>query len=207
MENQFLQLEEDIDVDDPSFRPLQGELDASPEEEEAAARAMAHIMDFLYSEEGMASVVQVMNQDSRQLYEIVPDIGAMLIQKAQSDLIADGLEPSAEIYFAEGGLLQQVPVMLFELAEQLGKPGAEDEDQLAAATIGLYKKAGDHVLKGKDQAAIEEAVSMGQDVVLAKEDGTREDPEKFAKRARAEEEGEISEKRLPAAVKKGLLGV
>lgn len=202
MENQFLQLEEGITVDDPSFAPLQGQVDASPEDEAALGQAMGSIMEFMYSEEGMAAVAQVINQDDRQLFELVPELGAMLIKKAQSDLSADGVQINPDVYFGEGGLLQTVPLMLFELAEQLGKPGADDEDQLAAATIGLYQKAGDHVLKSKNEEALHEAASLGEDVVLAQKDGSREDREKFAKRvAKAEDDA------LPASIKKGLLGV
>lgn len=194
--------EMEVGLADPSFAPLQGAEPASPEEEKALSEALASVMEYAYSEQGMAKIVQVFQQDDRQLFEVVPDVGAMLLQKAAGELAgAEGDVPST-VFFGEGGLLQQVPPLLFEIAEQLGVPGAEDPDQLSAATIGLYKKAGEYILQKGDEQAREEAISMGKEAVLANEDGSVQDPKKFAERAMKEDK-----RSLDADIKKGLLGV
>lgn len=183
---------------DPSFSPLQGSEEAGPEEEQALGEALAAAMDFAYSEEGMAKIVQVFQQDDRPLFESVADIGAMLVQKALTEIPAQDKDTKSAIVFGEGGLLQQVPPLLFEIAEQIGRPGAEDPDQLSAAVINLYKKAGEHVLESGDEQAKQEVQELGQEVALAGED----DPQKFAKRVAKEEENDLS-----SSIKKGLLGV
>jgi len=189
-------------LEDPTFAPMRGTEDASPEDEQALGEALNIIMEFAYSNEGMAAIVEIFNQDDRELYEQVPDIGAMLLQKAHTELTSRGMKPSADIFFGDGGLLQQVPPLLFEIAEQIGKPGAEDDDQLAAATIGLYKKAGEHVLASKDDRAIQEALSLGEEVLLQDSDGTQMSRAKFTK-----QELGRKKKGLEQSVKKGLLEI
>lgn len=191
-----------ITPDDPSFQAMQATEPATKEEEVALGRALESIMDFMYSEEGMASIVQVINADERPLYQSLPEIGKMLITKAQSDLQSQGIDPESSIYFGEGGLLQQIPLMLFDLAEQMGKPGADDEDQLAATVISMYKMAGEHIEQTKDADAQREAVELGQEVALTDDDGSVMDPAQFTKKYAKKGKNVLEE-----SVQKGLLEI
>ena len=189
-------------IDDPQLQSLQATEDADPEAEAQLKEGLAIFHDYLGSEEGMAAIAQVFNQDQRPLYESVPDAGAAVVQKVHGDLQATYGEVDPAVFFGEGGLLQQVPPYLFEIAAAQGKPGADDPDQQTAALIGMYKKAGEYILDKGDKEAVAEAVRLGQDTLLTQEDGSMATPEAFQKEALGK-----AKTALPDQVNTNLLGI
>ena len=189
-------------MNDPQLSNMVANEDASPEQEQMLGEAIVGIMDFVYSEEGMASIVQIFNQDQRELYEQVPDIGEMILQKAYADMASSGQEPDSAVFFGDGGLLQQLPPMLFEIAETIGKPGADDPQQMEAAMIGLYQKAGQYILDKDDTDAKQQAIQLGMETILTGEDGELMEPAQIQKQMKTS-----AQKEVPAGVRQGLLGV
>lgn len=192
----------DVGMDDPQLRAMQGTEAASPEEEQALQKALGIIAEHLYSEEGMAKVMRVIDREDQELYETVPQIAEAFIKKAMQEMRRGEEEIPSSIYFGEGGLLQMVPVMLFEMAEQMGRPGAEDPDQLSAAVMNMHKIAGEHILKGGEESAQREARLLGEETVLTNDEGELEDTEVFAKKV-----NKSGKEDLQASIKQGLLGV
>ena len=168
--------EQDLEQNiDPSLGHLQADEPASPEEERALADGILQIRDFLGSEQGLANVVQVLEQDNRELFAVVPDIAAPILQRVRTD------NPNApvSIFFGEGGLLEQVTSEIWEIAEQREIPGSSDQDQFAGAVMNLYTKVGQHILDNKDTAAIREAQQLGINMATTGEDGEQIDPDKM----------------------------
>lgn len=167
-----------VDFDDPQLRALQATEDADPEQEAALGKVMTETMEFMYSEKGLAKIAQIFKADDRPLYQQVPDIGAMILERVYND----NPEIDPTVWFGEGGMLQQMPQMLFEIAAQLGKPGTDDPDQMTAALIGMYKKAGEHILDKGDENAREEARSLGAEALMTQDDGQIATPEQYMKK-------------------------
>jgi hypothetical protein len=190
-----------VTTDDPQLSLLQGSEEASPEQEQMLGEAMIGLQEFMYSEEGMAKIAQIFQQDERPLYQSVPDVAEMLLQKVHTDMSGDG-EVDAAIFFGEGGLLQQLPPMLFEIAASLGKPGADDPDQRSAALIGTYKKAGEFILAKGDEDAVSEAARLGQEVLMTQDDGSLATPQQFMK-----QNLQSGKEDLPNRINQNLLGV
>jgi len=148
------------------FETLTPDEEASPEEEEAMALAMHKFMSDMYSEETMPKVANVLHQDKRPLYEVIPDMlqPMLLAAKGEIEEITDEPAP-ASIFFSEGGMLQTGVSLLFEMAQTLAIPGADDPDQFSAALMNIYKKAGEHILETGDKEAMAEALEMGGSLV------------------------------------------
>lgn len=170
----------EVGMDDPQLMQLQATEDASPEQEQMLGEHLASVMDYLYSEKGMAAIVNAFNQDERPLFESVPQIASMILEKEYSKMQQKG-EVDSTIFFGEGGLLQQLPPLLFDIAAQIGRPGAEDPDQLSAAVIGLYKRAGEHIMESGDADAIAEAHALGAETLMTQQDGSIASPETLMK--------------------------
>jgi hypothetical protein len=203
MEQNLLGMQEEMLPDspellqDPQIAGMTGTEDASPEEEKQLLQATVKLRNWLYSEAGMAAVANVFNQDSRELFEIIPEVGKLALERVHGEM--PNADPS--IWFGENGLIQQTPPMLFEIAEQMGVPGTDNQDQLAAATMGLYKAVGEHILEMGDEEARKEAVRFGTETLMTGEDGEMSTPEKIGGKKEGPKMNKMS------ADIKGLLGV
>lgn len=194
------EMEDEFDLlEDPQMQNLQGTVDAEPEEEAQLAEVMDAAMEFMYSEKGMAALANMFQQDRRELWQTIPDAGMMILEKVHSDF--PDADPS--VWFGDGGMLQQMPALLFEIAEQLEVPGYDDPDQLAAATMGLYKSVGEYLTERGDKGAQQEALRLGRETLLTQEDGTMMTPEKYGSKTASQDP---QMKSLPKNIK-GLLGV
>ena len=193
--------EQGAGLEDPQIQQLTGTEDASPEEEQQLGEALVTAKEFMYSEKGLAAIANVFQQDDRQLWQTIPEVGTMILEKVHGEMPgADG-----SIFFGENGLLQQMPVLLFEIAEQLGVPGYDDPDQLAAATMGLYKSVGEYLTERGDEDAMREAQRLGQEVLLTQDDGSMMAPVKMGEKMAKIDEPQM--KQVAGSVKQGLLGV
>lgn len=190
-------------LQDPQIANMAGTEEASDAEEGQLKEAMIIAQEWLYSEEGMAAAANVLQDESQELWQSIPEIGTMLLEKVHTDMPPD-TDPS--IYFGENGLIQQVPAMLFEVAEELGVPGSDNPDVLAAATIGLYKSVGEYLNERGDKDAREQALMLGQETLLTGDDGQMMTPEKFRGKA-LKESGVVPKQKGLAKNIKGLLGV
>lgn len=178
----------------PQLAPITADEPASEDEERTLGLATINVMEYLYSDEGMMNVLNVLKKDDRPLYEKIPDIAMPLLEKAH----AESPDADAATFFGEGGLIQQVASMLLELAEQEGVPGADDEEQQQATIINLYRKAGEYVQQSGDQDAIQQGQELGIDMALTQDDGTMMAMDDFK---------EPQQTPVAAGVQQGLLGL
>jgi hypothetical protein len=154
------------------FQSLTPDEEASPEEEEAMSVGMHHMMDNLYSDEGLPKFANVMHQDQRELFLVISDILVPMLQAARQEIEEITDEPApASVFFSEGGLLQSGVMMLFDLAQQLQLPGAQEPDQFAAALQKTYINVGKHLQETGDEEAMQEAIALGGDLVAEGEVG------------------------------------
>jgi len=184
-------------LNDPQIDGMMGTEDASGEEEQELLKAMVDLREWMYSEAGMAAIANAFNQDRRELFEVISDVGKMALEKVHGKM--PNVSPA--VWFGENGLIQQAPAMLFEIAEQMGIPGTDDPDQLAAATMGLYKAVGEHILEMGDEEAKQEVLKYGAETLMTGEGGEQLTPEKVGGAAPEPKMNKMS------ADIKGLLGV
>jgi hypothetical protein len=169
---------------DPMLRHLEGEEAASPEVEAMAQAGIIEMKEWAASEDGLASIVQVLDGEAAELWKTIPEIAIPMLQK--SKILVDGLaeEPTApsEVFFGDGGLITQAVDILFDVANEIQAPGFEDPDQYAGALMGTYKAVGEHILENDDEVAIEEARSLANDMALTSPSGEQLPPDYYAKK-------------------------
>lgn len=160
---------------DPALEHITPDQPASEEEERMLGEATISTMEYLYSDEGLASVTNVLKQDDRELFEKIPDIALPLLQRAKGD----HPEADAAVFFGGGGLIQIVADALLELAAQEGLPGANDEQQQQAVIINLYRKVGEFISETGDEDSVSEAQNLGMNMALTQPDGSIQSPSSF----------------------------
>jgi hypothetical protein len=167
-------LENEIEIP-TQLQPLVGEEPASDYDEQIMGEATIAMYDWLYSDKGMQSVVNMMKQDSRELFEVIPDIAVPLLEKVRNEIP----EAGADTFFADGGLIQQVVEELLDLAKQENLPGAHDPDQEQAVIVNLYRKIGE--ILERDPSSKEGAAELGSEMLRTKDDGSLMSEEKLSK--------------------------
>jgi len=185
-------LEEGYGRDDPRLDAVRADEPADDEEEQQLGTVLVALQEWLYSEEGMANVVNMLNKGSDgELFDKIPKIVVPILEKIHKE----NPEFESSVYFGENGAIQQAVEMVFEIAEQEEMPGAEDGDQASASLINTFRAVGEKVLEMGDEASIAEAKRIGsQQVRTNPDDGTvqdeesyREDMKETGKKAREEQ--------------------
>ena len=183
---------------DPALQHLQADEPASEEEEELAGAGLVDMMDFAFSEQGLANIVQALEQSPDELYTSVPQVVVPMLQRAKEkvDAAAQGNTAPPSVFFGEGGLITQAVDIVFDIADQIQVPGFDDPDQYAAALMGTFKTIGESILDSGDENAIRETNELAEQMALTNPDGTERPRDFFSKK-----------NELSASVEEGLLGV
>lgn len=155
------------------LEPLSNEINGIPatREEEGAMAIGAHkVMSDIFSDETLPKFANVFHQDERPIHEVVVDLAKPMLLSAKNEIEQQtGEDAPASVFMAEDGLLMQAVAGLFDLAQQLSIPGADDPDMFAAALMGGYKAIGEHVLEeaeaSGDMTAMGEAAQLGGELV------------------------------------------
>lgn len=158
------------DPDDPQFNAVKGSEPATEEEDRAMSGYLADAMEFIYSEKGMPVVMRALKQDV-PLFETIPQLTKLILEKTLGDM-KKAKAVDSSMFFGEGGLLQQIPLELIQVAQSIGIPEAQDQDTISASVIGAYKAAGEHVLASQDEDSIIEAQGVGAEMLLTQPDGS-----------------------------------
>jgi hypothetical protein len=155
--------------DEPALHPLQGEDEASPQEERQLMQVVQGSADTIFGDKMSAFINQLKSGSSQGGKENLYDpasfavMQVLLLQKQELEKTGEKAEPA--VFFAESGAVPLVTDMVFDLAKQLQLPGADDQDQYAATIINVFKMAGEHVLDAKDAGAIDEATRVATNMV------------------------------------------
>ena len=160
---------------DPALGPITPDEPATEEEERALGEATISMMEFLYSDEGLANVTNALKQDNRELFEKIPEIAMPMLQKVK----AEHPDADATTFFGGGGLIQTVVDALLELAKQEGLPGAEDEQQAQATVINMYRLVGEFISETGDEGSLDEAQNLSMEMALTQPDGSMMPPNQF----------------------------
>jgi len=180
----------------PQLDPIIADQPATEEEEQRLGEGVVSLMDFLYSDDGLLAVTNVLKEDKRPIFEVIPDIAVPLLSKVKNT----NPDLKGPEFFGDGGLIQTVVEELIDLAEQQGVPGAENEDELQATVINMYRKVGEFINAQGEEGSIEQARLLANDMALTKPDGTKMDKTNFE----LQKQGAGTED-LGAAVRQGLL--
>ena len=167
---------------DPTMDHLQATEPATKEEETLLAAGVDSMMEWAFSKQGLSSIVQMLGQEGgEELWQSVPKVAVLMLDKSRTELEeAHGDKVPGAVYFGEGGLITQSVDILFDIADQERIAGFDDQDQYAAATMGVYKAVGEEIIQSGDEGSRIEAESLARDMALTNPDGSMQDPEKFA---------------------------
>jgi hypothetical protein len=156
---------------DPFYGPITADEEADPEDEALLGQVMHELGTMMYKEGGTNEIVNMINASDQELFAIVPEVAAPLIQKGYE--IANQIDPegAAIVTFGEEGIVHQVNDMIFELAAQMGHPDAQDQEQYMAALTGIYSKVGQHMQETGDTAGLEELGKVATEMTLNTPEG------------------------------------
>lgn len=163
---------------DPRLQHLVADEEVEPHEEQIMGEALIDMNEWLYSDKGLAAVVQALKAGGREPFESIPDVVVPMLQKVQTT----NPDADAVTFFAEGGLIQEAVDRVIEIAEAEGIPGIEDEEQKQAAIINLYRMVGEHIIRTQDKEAIGEAKGLANTMARTTDDGSLAPPESFAQK-------------------------
>lgn len=152
------------------------------------------------SEEEQAQLDNIMDAIETKLHgELTQDVVGILeampepfqgISQASYSLVMgsfdaasrNGLEPLADLYLAENGVVQQTVEMVFEFAEAMGKVTVDDDEVLSAAYMDTLRQIGENMLESENpmirESAQELMVELELDTPIGPEDYA--EPEELA---------------------------
>lgn len=161
---------------DPMFDHVKADEAASDGAEVVLGVAMEEVGRILYDEGGANDVAEMLKNDERPLYQSLPEIAVPFLTKAYQ-VVQETAEDDevSDVMFGEGGVLTQVVDALFDVADMAGHPEAQDEDQYAAALIGVFNKVGEHISNEGDEAAMSEIADLGMSMAATNPDGSMND--------------------------------
>lgn len=189
-------------VDPMISQNLMGDEAATEEEEQLLAIGSVDMQEYLFSEEGLAAVTQVLNGAPDQLYSVIPQIAVPLLHRAKNTIDSSGQPAPSSVFFGDGGLLGHSVDLIFDIAAELEIPGYNDPDQYAAAIIGVYKAAGEEIIDTQDGESMLQARELGVDMALTAPDGSRLPDDHYAEAPAA---AGAQQDPLAAGVQQGLL--
>jgi hypothetical protein len=160
----------------PFYGPISADEDASPEEEAVLSQVMHELGTLMYKDGASNKIASMMeNSPGKELFAIIPELAKPMIQKGYE--IANEIDPeiAATVVFGEEGVIHQVNDMMFELAQQIGHPDAEDQEQYMASLTMIYNKVGEHMQETGDKQGLEQLGQLGVDMTMQTEEGRAAD--------------------------------
>lgn len=152
---------------------------ASPEEEALLQRIMDEIEKAMHgnASQNVTEVIKSIPEKS----EAIAKASENLIMGSFSGAARKGLAPTADVYLAENGVVQETVEMVFEMAEAMGEVDVNDDETLSASYLLTLKLVGEVMLGAQDPEIRESA----QEYLAELELGMPVSPSDYA------EEGEI----------------
>lgn len=141
--------------------------EVSPEVDAQHTAALEAMVDFVHGP-AAEKLVDTM-ASAPELWRGVGDVATDVVTGVKRQLDSQRQEVDPTIFFAEDGLLHNSIDLLFELAQEAGLPGSEDEDQYGASLMWLMKNVGESIVKDNDELAVEEAENLFIDMIAGEE--------------------------------------
>lgn len=94
-----------------------------------------------------------------ELWNNVATASTMLLEGAYGKTAEQVVEVPPDAWFGENGIIQTTVEMVFEVANAIGMPGAEDDDQLNAAYMKVMTTIGEELYE-EDDVAVAEAQQL-----------------------------------------------
>ena len=136
--------------------------DASEEEEALLAATMDSVEDIIHG--AMRDKVIQMLDSTPELFQSVSQAATMLIERVSHKMDEQQIENDGSIFFGVNGAIQQTVELLWEMAEAMGHPASQDDDQLAAAYMATLANLGEHMMEDEESAREAQAYLIDQEL-------------------------------------------
>ena len=138
---------EDIMGTQPS--PQEGYEYASPEDEQLLDSVMDTVEQIIHGSqrENMVGMIEA----GPDLWQSVPRIVHMITHGVAVKMEEQQI-PDDGMFFAQNGVVQQTFEMVWELADAIGHPAAQDDEQFQAAYMHTLKLLGDDMMDDTESA-------------------------------------------------------
>lgn len=151
--DQALSQEAEAPMDPEMNRIGMGTEPASPEEQKQLDSFMDAVEDLVHGD-GREDIVSLLGS-MPDLFQSVGFAAVGILDAGYNQAGAQGLEIDPSIFYGENGAIQQTVEMLWEVADAVGHPASQDEEQFSAALFNTYKLVGEQMFEENDQAAME----------------------------------------------------
>ena len=152
-----------LDVNTNLEPEIVGAHQASEEDQQLLEDVMDSIERAIHGE-FRDDVVNVINS-SPDLYLGVSQLASMITARASHNLDEQQIPNDGAVFFGENGAIQETVELLWEVAEAVGHPQAEDEDQFHGAYLATLETLGEIMFED------EESAREAQDFLLEQEFG------------------------------------
>lgn len=154
----------DINVNMEQTPEIIGAEPATEEEEQMLKTVMDGVEQAIHGE-FRSDVIDIINSHPTELWQSTGQLATMIVTRAAHQLDAQEIPYDSSIFFGENGAIQETVEMLWEVADALGHPMAEDEDQFVGAYFATLKNLGEMMFED------EESAKEAQDFMLEQEFG------------------------------------
>jgi hypothetical protein len=186
---------------DPALHHLQGNAEASLEEENQMKQVVQGSTDVVFGDAMPQTLNAIRTQP--ELYMGISDVAYEILKAEKAKMDGKGEEVHPSVFFAETGAAPVIIDQLWSLAEAADLEGSRDKDQYSGALINLYRRMGEHIIEEGDENAIIEAEELAINMALTNEDGSfMEDPDSGDSAQR----NNIERNRLAQGIGTALLG-
>lgn len=131
---------------------------ASEEEQQKMESIVDSIQSAIHGT-GSDRIVELLEKN-KEPYQGLGVAGHVLSLAAYMQANKQGLEPDADLFLAENGVVQTTMELLWEVAVSMGKVKNDDDQQFAAALIDAERRIGETILEEGDPEAIASAQKM-----------------------------------------------
>ena len=167
-------------VDDMGF----GTQMASDEEQQRLDAIMEDMTSKIHGE--LSENVENLITAAPEPFQGISQAAHTLILGSYKNAAKAGLEPNADLYFAENGVIQQSVELVFEFAEAMDQVTAQDDEVLTAAYMDTLRRVGETMLNSENPELREGA----QELMMELELGVPVEPEDYAEPSELGMEGQ-----------------
>lgn len=128
---------------------------ASEAEQMILDQVMTTVEGFIHGD-GRSNIVQMLETDA-ELHQKVATAAVGLISQAHDQAAASGTPIPPDVLFGQNGVIQNTTELVFEVAEAIGVPGSQNDENLNMAFVSVMMMIGEHEFQKGGQSTEEAA--------------------------------------------------
>ena len=152
-----------IDVHTDAEPEILGTREATEEEQELLNSVMDTIEQVIHGEY-RDNIVETIDS-TPELWQSTSQLASMIVSRVSHKLDEQQIEHDHSVFFGQNGAIQETVELLWEVADAMGHPAAEDPDQFHGAYLATLEVLGEMMFDD------EESAKEAQDFMLEQEFG------------------------------------